>query len=180
MTIAPRRVGAVLTLLALALSWPARAAEPKPAPQLDDLKFFVGSWKCAGRQLGHAEFGAEHVIAATMQVRAEGDGFWREFVYEEKKAKDARGMRVTRYVGWDNTGKRLTLTAFNNFGATETATTQGWTGQVMVWMGEVIGQNARYPMRLTLTRRSDKEWSQVIELSAQGLWQPFSDMHCNK
>jgi hypothetical protein len=180
MTTALRRVAATLTALALALPGLALAAEPKPAPQLDDLKFFVGNWKCAGRQLGHAEFGAEHVIAATMQIRAEGDGFWREFVYEEKKTKEARGMKVTGFIGWDTTNKRLMLTAFNNFGATETATSQGWTGQVIVWTGEMIGQSIRYPLRLTLTRRNDKEWSQVIELSTQGLWQPFSDMHCNK
>lgn len=173
-----RVLGAALAVVAL--SGRARAADPKPPQQLDDLKPLLGNWKCAGRQLAHAELGAEHVVAATLQVKPEADGFWRAFTYEEKKGKDGRGLKVFGVMGWDAQAKRFTRTAFSSVGTSETAISTGWTGQTMVWTGEIVGPTSRYPYRVVFTKRSDKEISQVVELNSSGLWSPFSDVHCNR
>src|SRR6476646_11268491 len=58
---------------------------PKPAPQLEQLKFFVGNWKCSGKQLATPMFGPEHSFTGAASAKAVSDGFWQEFTYEEHK-----------------------------------------------------------------------------------------------
>src|SRR4051812_14670793 len=66
---------------------PAAAAmpmtPPKPGPEMDQLKFFVGKWKCDGKQMA-SPMGPEHKITGSADDKLDGDGFYQSWTYEEK------------------------------------------------------------------------------------------------
>ena len=178
-----RNVVVGLSLLALpALAQEKAAAPPaapRPAPQLEQLKMFLGNWKCAGKQLATPMFGPEHSFAASASAKPEADGFWQQFTYEEKKAKDHPGLRLLGLWGYDVAGKRFIRAAASSQGGWDSATSIGFVGDKMVWTGDLSGPTGRMPFRQTFTKKNDKEWSFKFELNLQGSWVPLSEVACN-
>lgn len=155
-----------------------KPAPPKPAAQLDQLKLFLGNWKCTGKQLATPMFGPEHAFTASAAAKLEADGFWQQFTYEEKKAKDHPGLKLTGLWGYDQGGKRFVRAAGSSQGGWDSATSVGWSGDKMVWTGDLSGPTGRMPFRQTFTRKGDKEWSFRFELNAQGSWVPLTEVSC--
>jgi hypothetical protein len=158
---------------------------PAPAAQLEQLKMFLGNWKCAGKQLATPMFGPEHTFTGAASSKVEVDGFWHQFTYEEKKAKDHLGLRLLGLWGYDTGGKRFIRAAGSSQGAWESASSVGWSGDNMVWTGDLSTPHGRMPFRQTFTRKggpkaSDKEWSFRLELNPQGTWIPLSEVTCTK
>jgi len=165
----------------------AAAAQPpvpppaaKPAAELAQLKLFVGSWKCAGKQLASALTGPAHDITGSAQARPEAEGFWQVFTYEEKKTKDHPGIKVMGLWGYDAAGRRFVRAAGNNQGVWDTATSAGWEHDKLVWIGEFAGPLGRTPFRHTFEKKSDKEWSHKLELNRESRWIPVSEVSCTK
>jgi hypothetical protein len=157
---------------------PAAAAAPKPAAQLDQLKLFLGNWKCTGKQLATPMFGPEHAFTATAFAKPEVDGFWQQFSYEEKKTKEHRGLKVLGLWGYDVAGKRFIRSAGGNDGSWDSATSVGFVGDKMTWTGDMSGPAGRMPFRQAFVKKNDKEWTFRLELNVQGNWVPLSDVAC--
>jgi len=167
---------------------PAKAAEPvraaapsgppRPAPQLEQLKLFLGNWKCAGKQLATPMFGPEHPITGTASAKLESDGFWQQFVYEEKKTAQHPGIKLVGLWGYDQGGKRFIRAAGGSNGTWDSATSVGFNADKMVWTGDLSGPAGRMPFRQTFTRKGDKEWSFRLELNQGGTWVPLSEVSC--
>jgi hypothetical protein len=153
-------------------------APPRPAPQLEQLKFFLGNWKCSGKQLATPMFGPEHAITGTASAKLESDGFWQEFTYEEKKTKDHPGLKLVGLWGYDVGGKRFIRAAGSSMGGWDSATSVGFNAEKMVWTGDLSSPTGRMPFRQTFTKKSDKEWSFRLELNVQGNWVPLSEVGC--
>ena len=181
----PRSLRVVVVGLSL-LGLPAMAQEkaavpppaPKPAPQLDQLKFFLGNWKCAGKQLATPMYGPEHAITGSASAKLEADGFWQQFVYEEKKTKEHPGLRLVGLWGYDSGGKRFIRSAGSSMGGWDSATSVGFNADKMVWTGDLSSPMGRMPFRQIFTKKSDKEWSFRLELNLQGAWVPLSEVAC--
>lgn len=156
----------------------APAAPRKPAEQLEQLKLFLGNWKCTGKQMSTPMFGAEHTFTGTASARPEADGFWQQFVYEEKKSKEHPGLKLVGLWGYDAGGKRFIRAAGGTDGSWDSASSIGWNGDKMVWTGDLSGPAGRMPFRQTFTRKGDKEWSFRFELNPQGNWIPLSEVSC--
>jgi hypothetical protein len=156
----------------------APPAPPRPAPQLDQLKLFLGNWKCAGKQLATPMFGPEHAITGTASARLEADGFWQQVTYEETKTKDHPGLKLVGLWGYDSAGKRFIRAFGGSMGEWDSATSVGFNADKMVWTGDLSGPMGRMPFRQTFTKKSDKEWSFRFEVNAQGNWVPSSEVTC--
>src|SRR5262245_36899359 len=65
----------------------APMAPPKPAAEMDQLKGFVGKWRCDGKAFASPMTGPEHAFKASAEAKAASGGHWQDFTYEEKKAK---------------------------------------------------------------------------------------------
>jgi uncharacterized protein DUF1579 len=171
-----------LTAPALAADKPASApppqAVPKPAPQLEQMKLFIGNWKCTGTQHTTPMFGPEHTFTATASAKPDVDGFWQQFTYEEKKSKDHPGMKLLGLWGYDVAGKRFIRAGGSNLGGWDSASSTGFSGDKMVWTGDLSGPTGRMPFRQTFTRKGDKEWSFRLELNPAGTWIALSDVTC--
>jgi hypothetical protein len=157
---------------------PAPGQPPKPASQLEQMKLFLGNWKCSGRQMATPMFGPEHAITGSASSKADLDGFWQSFTYEEKKSKDHPGLKMAGHWGYDVGGKRFIRAAATNQSGWDSATSIGWNGDKMVWTGDFSGPMGRMPFKQTFTKKSDKEWSFRFELNVQGTWVALSEVSC--
>jgi hypothetical protein len=169
----------LLALPALAEEKPATPrAAPKPPAQLDQLKVFLGNWKCTGKQLATPMFGPEHTFTGSASARPEVDGFWQQFTYEEKKSKEHPGVKIVGLWGYDVGGKRFIRAGASNESDWDSATSVGFNGDKMVWTGDLSSPHGRMPFRQTFTKKGDKEWSFRLELNTQGTWVPLTEVAC--
>jgi Protein of unknown function (DUF1579) len=153
---------------------------PKPATENDQIKFFVGKWKCDGKQFA-SPMGPEHTFKATAESKMDGDNFYQSWTYEEKKSKDHMGMKVKGMWGWDAGTKKFVRAGADNRGGWDTATAPGLEGDKIVWTGEVSGPMGKMPFHHTFTKKSDKEWSMALEAKMpDGKWAPLSEVTCKK
>jgi hypothetical protein len=150
----------------------------KPAAQLDQLKFFLGNWKCTGKQLATPMFGAEHPFTGVASARLESDGFWQQITYEEKKTPQHPGLKLVGLWGYDVGGKRFIRAFGGSNGSWDSATSVGFNADKMVWTGDLSSPTGRMPFRQTFTKKSDKEWSFRLELNVQGNWMPLNEVSC--
>jgi hypothetical protein len=148
---------------------------------MDQLKFFIGKWKCEGKQLANPVFGPEHAITGSADAKMEGDNFWEAFNYEEKKTKVHPGLKVHGLWGWDDTTKRFVRAAGDSRGNWDTGTTLGLVDNKIEWGGNFSGPLGRLPYRHIFTKKSDKEWTQVLEIQGpDGKFAPLEEVTCKK
>jgi hypothetical protein len=160
---------------------PAAPPPPKPAPELDAFKFFLGKWKCEGKAMASPMTGPEHAIKGSAEAKLEVDNFWQSFSYEEKKSKDHPGLKVKGLWGYDQGSKRFVRAAIGNQGAWDTASAPGWEGDKLIWTGELSGPMGRIPFHHTFTKKSDKEWMHILEVRGpDGKWAQAEEVTCKK
>jgi len=168
---------------AAAAKAPAAPAMPalKPAPELDQLKFLMGRWRCDGKQFGSPLFGPEHAFKATAENKPAVDNFWDQYTYEEKKSKDHHGVKVTGFWGWDQGAKKLVRVGASNAGDWDVGSAPGLEGDKIVWTGDFSGSAGRMGYRHTFTKKSDKEWSHTLEIKdPSGKFVPVSEVDCKR
>ena len=168
---------------AAAAKAPAAPAMPalKPAPELDQLKFLMGRWRCDGKQFGSPMFGPEHAFKATAENKPAVDNFWDQYTYEEKKSKDHHGVKVTGFWGWDQGAKKLVRVGASNAGDWDVGSAPGLEGDKIVWTGDFSGSAGRMGYRHTFTKKSDKEWSHTLEIKdPSGKFVPVSEVDCKR
>ncbi|HEX2659579.1 MAG TPA: hypothetical protein VHU40_14950 [Polyangia bacterium] len=176
----PSVPGATTPAIPHAVAAPA-APGPKPAPELDQLKFLRGRWRCDGKQFATPMFGPEHVFTATAEGKPMVDGFWDQYTYEERKSPTHHGLKVQGQWGWDQGAKHFTRVAVTNAGDWDSGTAPGFEGDKLVWTGEFSGPLGRMAYRHTLTKKSDKEWSHALELKdPSGKFAPINEVTCKR
>jgi len=164
----------------------AAAAAPampalKPAPELDQLKFLMGRWRCDGKQFGSPLFGPEHTFKATAENKPAVDNFWDLYTYEEKKSKEHHGVKVQGFWGWDQGAKKLVRVGASNAGDWDVGSAPGLEGDKIVWTGDFSGAAGRMGYRHTFTKKSDKEWSHTLEIKdPSGKFVPVSEVDCKR
>jgi hypothetical protein len=159
----------------------AVAPPPRPAPEMDQLKFFVGKWKCEGKSFASPMTGPEHSVKASADDRLDADGHWQHWTYEEKKTKEHPGIKIHGMWGWDAANKRFVRAAADNTGGWDTATSPGMQGDKIVWTGEISGPLGKVPFHQTFTKKSDKEWTHALEVKTpDGKWVAAEEVTCKK
>jgi hypothetical protein len=160
---------------------PPAMPAPKPAPELDQLKFLLGKWRCEGKQFASPVFGPEHSFKATAENKPDVDGFWNHFTYEEKKSKEHHGFKVHGLWGWDQGNKQLVRAGASSDGNWDSGTSPGLDGDKMVWTGEFSGPQGKMAFKHTFTKKGDKEWNHFLELKdPTGKWNPTEDVTCKR
>jgi hypothetical protein len=158
------------------------APGPKPAPELEQLKFLLGKWlHCDGKQLVTPVFGPEHTFKAVAESKVASDGFWHQFTYEEKKSPTHHGFKVQGLWGWDQGGKHLVRVGATNAGDWDVGSAPGLEGDKIVWTGDMSGSLGRMGYRQIFVKKSDKEWSFTFDLKdPTGKLTPFSEVTCKR
>jgi hypothetical protein len=156
------------------------AAPPKPAPELDHVKFFEGNWHCDGKAPA-GPMGPEHGYKSTFKVKKELDGFWYIADYEQKKSKDnPMPIKARGFLGYDTGTRKFIFGGFDNAGGMVTETSAGWEGDKFVSSGEGTAMGQRIGFRETFTKKSDKELVWMGELRMGKDWIVVGNDTCKK
>jgi hypothetical protein len=174
-----RRIPLVATLVAGALARPAAAekvappaskpaetkpADSRPAPETADLKPFVGSWSCDSTARGAG--GTALTSKSRLVTKWTLDSRWLAVHLERPRGK-APGVRaVDAFLGWDGPGKRYWMVGADNDGGWLQLTGPTWSGPSLTLTGEGIVDGQKVPLRLTLTRKGDRELMIATELQS--------------
>ena len=152
----------------------------KPAPELSQLKYFAGSWTCAG-DAPASPFGPAHKTKSSLMLKSDLDGFWYDgMMTEMKTASNTHPVKGMLHLGYDSTAKQYVLVWLDNFGSWATEMSPGWQGDTMVWTGEQMALGEKATARDTFVKKSDTEYTHKVELNMKGKWSPIVDETCKK
>ena len=172
-------LASVAGLLLVASSALAQQA-PKPAPEMSQIKYFAGSWKCTG-DAPASPFGAAHKTESSLILKSDLDGFWYSGpLAEMKTASNTQPVRGMVHIGYDATGKQFAMVWVDNFGSWATEMSPGWQGDTMVWTGDMMVMGEKDTARDTYVKKSDTEFTHKFELNMKGQWSPIVDETCKK
>lgn len=157
-------------------------AAPKPAPELAQLKPFLGSWNCSGKAFA-SPMGPEHSSKGSLSTRMDLGGFWYAIHYDEMKTKENPSpFRVAAFWGYDSAQKKFVAVSVDGMGGYGTSTSAGWEGDKMVFTGDYAGMGPnKMPGRDTFTKKGDNEISHMGEISmAEGQWMKTDEETCHR
>lgn len=155
---------------------------PTPDPMVaQHLKMFEGKWKCEGKQ-NDTPMMKGHPIKGKMTVKSELGGFFENVRWEESKSKDSPMPAVVQiYAGYDAAKKSIVRTDVDNMGSVAHFTTAGWTGDTLVWDGQMMGMMGKMAAKHTFTKKGEKEFSAVLDMTGpDGKSMTFSEWTCKK
>lgn len=156
------------------------AGPPKPAPELSQLKFFVGIWQCEGNNPA-SPFGSAHKTQASVQTDMDLGGFWQTFRYQETKTADNPApMQGHGYWGYDPAGKKFISAWMDNMGGLAQQTSPGFQGDALVWTGDGMMGGKRIPSRDTFTKKGEATLLHKGELQIDGKWVVLDQETCQK
>jgi hypothetical protein len=155
---------------------PAPTGPPKPNPALDQLKYFVGSWQCAGT--GYVE-GKGHPTSARVKPAWDLNGFFMSLRYEEQKT-EANPMPVTavEHWGYSDELKKLVAGQVDSMGGYGTQSTAGWEDNRMVWTGSYHLMGTTMPSRDTFVKKGENELTHLGEAQSNGAWTKLDEETC--
>lgn len=153
---------------------------PKPAPELEQLKMFAGSWTCAGKAPA-SPFGPEHATQGHVKIARELGGFWYVIHFGEEKTKDnpmpLSGMALW---GYDPGTKKFVGPGVDATGGWFHQTSAGWEADTMRWEGEGVFMGKKMGARDVFVRKGETEISHVSEAQMDGQWMKLADETCKK
>jgi Protein of unknown function (DUF1579) len=155
---------------------------PPPVPkEMDELKSFLGDWKCTGEATGPD--GKTHKVTTENSIKADLGGYWQHVKHHELKSKENPVEFIAEgWWGYDATAKTFTGLFAGTYGAWETRTSKGWEGETLVWSGDLHGFMGipKTPFKHSFTKKSDKEAGEKFEVQVAGKWVPLQDNVCKK
>ena len=165
-----------------AMSAPGAAGMPmKPAPEMDKVKWMVGTWQCTGKAMA-SPMGPEHPTEATVTSEMTMDGFWSLSHYREKKtAQNPMPISGDEYWGYDSTEKMWDRVVVDNMGGFATGNSKGWEKGKLVWMSEGMMGGQKMKFRDTFTEKSPREVNYVGQMGTpDGKWAVAWETNCKK
>lgn len=159
---------------------PAAMAMPKPAPEMAQLKFFVGNWRCNGKAEA-SPFGPAHGSKTTTRGKIDLDGFWLTVSVDEQKSKESPMPIHGRFAStYDGAGKKFVGLWYDNFGAWELMTSPGFEGDTITFSGDAMMGGQKIPAKDAFTRKGDKEMVHTGEMEMQGKWMKLYEETCKR
>jgi hypothetical protein len=145
-----------------------RAAEPrddaKPAPELQALDYFVGSWSCKGRLEPSAQ-GPGRVIRGALFCRWELGRFFLGVAEDDEQSLAHPQRRQARaFWGYDPAAKLYTCGAFFFGGARMIGTSAGWRGKKLTFTCDLHDGPTPVTVHQSMTRESDDDMIIRVEV----------------
>lgn len=153
----------------------------KPAPEMDKIKWMVGTWHCTGKAMA-SPMAPEHPLEVEVKVDMALGGMWLRAEYREKKtAQNPNPISADDYWGYDPAEKMWDRVAVDNTGSFMTGTSKGWEQGKLVWAMEGMMGGQKMKMRENFVQKSPTELSYTGEMgSPDGKWTPAWEGSCKK
>ncbi|MGH9442893.1 MAG: DUF1579 family protein [Thermoanaerobaculia bacterium] len=181
---------ALLLAAGLVLSAAARAGAadskpkmeaPKAPAEISSFDYFDGRWGCTGNFMGMPGMPAHAVTSSVSAVRGLG-GFWHSFRYLERKTDvNPNPYQNNGFFGYDPGSKQYLDLNVDNFGGYVPEASSGWSGDVIVFTGEVHMMGKKYNQRETFTKKNASEFQHMGETQGpDGKWTKMDEETCRK
>lgn len=154
----------------------APATPPKPAAEMDQLKWFVaGTFECTGKNFA-SPFGPEVATRTSYTGKRELDGFWYVVQYaEQKTAVNPTPGKFRSAFGYDTANKKFVDIGIDNVGGHWITTADTVTADKAVFTGAYTLNGTDYNLRDTFTPTGH-----VGEIQAGGEWRKVDEETCTK
>ena len=152
----------------------------KPAPEMKQLDYFTGTWKCDGKALA-SPMGPEHPMKTTATGKTDLDGFWVIVRIEEKKTKESpMPIKGNFSMTYDAALKKFQGVWVDNFGGWGPSSSTGWEGDKITFAGEAYMMGQKMGSRDTFTKKGEKELLHTADMQVGGKWTPMLEETCKK
>ena len=151
---------------------------PKPAAEMASLKFFEGSWSCAGE--GAMEPGGPTMkMTSSVKIHSDLGGFWQSGMVKGTTA----GMPAFEgmfHTTWDPGTKQYVMLWVDNMGGWSEERASGWNGDTLVYTGAGNMGGMKMGARDTFTRKADGNLGHASEMQVKGQWVKMMEETCRK
>jgi hypothetical protein len=173
-------VALLVSSAAFAQSASQNPAAPKPAPQMAQLNYFVGTWSCIGAQ-PYSVFGDDHEIQALAVGSTDLNGFWLQLRFTELRTGDNDDPGAWTYqIGYDTVGKQIVASWTDNYGGWGMQTSPGWDGNKLVLTGTYYVDGQKITARDTFEQANGTTMAHLSELEADKVWTTLDSETCHK
>jgi len=160
---------------------PPAMTMPKPAPELAQLDWMAGSWRCAGKAPA-GPLGPERTYKATFTFSKVLGDFWRSGEYHQQKSKtNPIPMHAHGFFTWDPSTKTFTGVAPDSSGGYAVERIS-WDGTTWTGAGDEIMGGQKLPVRETIVKTADNgralTWKGEIKMGAN--WIVIGEDSCQK
>ncbi|MCC6750207.1 MAG: hypothetical protein IT371_21245 [Deltaproteobacteria bacterium] len=153
----------------------AHPAPPKPAAELEQLKPFIGTFKCEMKALMEPK----HDFKANLQSKLDVEKFWISWRLVEKKSKTHPGGVSGAYLGYDTAAKQFLMVAVHSGDGWMRIAGKGFDGDNLVMTGEITMGGRKLVMRKTLTKGEKKGFTMKVEAGVgKDKWMPVQEGAC--
>src|SRR5215470_15047835 len=150
-----RNLVLAITMLGGTAVWAQAPEDMKPAPELQQYKQMIGTWKCEGKMtMG----GKEIKTTGTYKAAWDLDNRWVVAHFDGKAAGMPGSHKGMDLYGWDPVSKMYVSIGFDNFGGMMTSKSKGWEGDKQEWAGTGTMMGKSVDSKWTVTKKSDKEF----------------------
>lgn len=169
------------TTIALADSTPKIESTPipnPPKPDFSSMNFNLGSWTCSSQSSRRP---APYITHSVTTI--DPTGYWMVTKSTTAKTSWAPETRSTDWVTWDSDANRWADMNLGDYGAYDTTTSPGWTGNAMVWTDVLFkpGKDVVAVTPMTSTKVSNTKITQHSTFKERGSGRWISvDAVCNK
>ncbi|MBD2074602.1 DUF1579 family protein [Phormidium sp. FACHB-592] len=147
-------------------------------PELEQLVYFQGVWRCEQPTAGTAES-----VALTWKVERALNGFWFiGYAEEMPSATKAQPISSRDFLGYDTAAKRFVRSVVVGNGNALNLTSSGWQNNQFVWQGSVVRTGRAMPIREVITKESANRFTAiyfVLHAAKEG-WQPVVNEICRR
>jgi uncharacterized protein DUF1579 len=156
----------------------AEMSMPRPAPEMSQLKFFDGSWACAGTMLA-SPMGPAGKMTSTVRSQSDLGGFWQSGVV--KGTSPGMPPFEGRFnMTYDPTAKHHVLLWMDNMGGWAQSTAPGWEGDKIVFTGDSFMAGKGFKTRDTFAKAAGGSMRHTSEMQTDGKWTAIGDETCKK
>jgi len=154
---------------------------PKPAAEMERVKWMVGTWQCTGKTMA-SSMGPEHATEAEVKSEMILDGMWLAHHYREKKtAQNSMPISADEVWTYDSAERMWDRLAIDNAGGWATGTAKGWEKGKIVWMSDGMMGGQKMKFRDTFLEKNPREISYMGEIGTpDGKWSTVWDVACKK
>lgn len=156
----------------------AEMSMPRPAPEMSQLSFFDGSWRCEGT-MSPSPFGPGGKMTSTVRSQADLGGFWQSGTVKGTSP----GMPPFEgrfHMTWDLMAKRHVMLWVDNMGGWAHSTAPGWDGDKIAFSGDSFMGGKRFSTRDTFAKAAGGTMRHTWDVQTEGKWVPVGDETCKK
>ena len=176
------RFGLALAVTCLGTVFAAAQGAPQPAPEMSQLKFFVGTFKCNGHALpSTVNPSGRRPIERTITGKMDLDNFFLFMrMDDEKTNENPKPIRGNWQLTYDGNKENFIAIWTDNLGRWFPQTSIGWEKDVIAFTGEFMLNDKKGVVRDTITKKSEREMVFTVDLQSGSSWVPFLELNCRK